>query len=84
VWQDYAIAAVVLAFTLTTIPMIRDRTRLPFWTTFPMVMGGLILVVAYATLNLWFAFSVEVASVLLWTILLRRTFKHADDRTHHH
>ena len=75
-WQDYAIAIVVLVFTLTTVPIIRDAIRLPPGTTIPMVIGAAILVVAYATLGLWYSVAVETLALMGWTILLMRTFKH--------
>ena len=75
-WQDYAIAIVVASFTLTTVPMILAGTKLPMWTTGPMVVGGVILTVTYATLGLWLSVLVESLSLIGWMILLRRTFKH--------
>lgn len=72
-WQDYVIALVVLAFTLTTWPMIRSDVRLPRLTTFPMVVGGLVLILAYATLGLWVSVTIEVISLVGWTILLYRS-----------
>lgn len=72
-WQDYAIAVVVLVFTLTTIPMIRARLALPLWTTLPMVVGALILTIAYATLGLWFSVGVESLAVVGWAILFYRS-----------
>lgn len=72
-WQDYAIALVVLVFTLTTIPMIKAKIKLPLWTTVPMVLGALILIIAYATLGLWFSVIVESLALIGWTILLYRS-----------
>jgi hypothetical protein len=70
------IAAVVAMFTLTTIPMIRSNVTLPVGTSLPMTLGSILLAIAYLTLGLWFALSVEVVSTVLWTILLIRTFKY--------
>lgn len=70
---DLLIAAVVLMFTLTTLPMIRARVKLPLLTTVPMVVGSAVLVVCYLTLGLWFAFAVELLSLALWFVLLRRS-----------
>lgn len=77
IWQDFIIAAVVAIFTLTVVPLIRADLTLPVGTTLPMTLGSLVLAIAYATLGLWFALSVEVVSTVLWSILLARTFKHA-------
>lgn len=77
IWQDFIIAGVVAMFTLTTVPLIKAGLTLPAGTTIPMTLGSAVLAVAYASLSLWFALSVEVISTLLWTILLIRTFKHA-------
>lgn len=74
-WQDYAIAIVVLVFTLTTIPMIRSQVKLPLLTTLPMVIGAAILIVTYATLSLWASVLVESGTLIAWLILLNRTFK---------
>lgn len=75
-WQDYVIAVVLIAFTLTTIPMIRSRVRLPLATTLTMVIGAATLAVVYISLGLWTSVVVEVLSLLGWAILLARTFKH--------
>lgn len=75
-WQDYAIAIVVAAFTLTTIPMIRSGVRLPLWTTLPMTMGALILIICYLSLGLWFSVAVETIALIGWAILFGRTFRH--------
>jgi hypothetical protein len=77
VWQDYAIAIVVMVFTLTTIPMIRSNAMLPVGTSLPMILGGIVLVVAYSTLGLWLSLCVEIISCALWTILLMRKLRNA-------
>lgn len=74
-WQDFVIATVVMMFTLTTIPMILRSISLPMWTTVPMVIGSAALTVTYATLGLWLSVLIEFVALLLWAILLKRTFK---------
>lgn len=74
-WQDYVIAVVLIAFTLTTIPMIRSGVRLPLGTTLTMVIGAATLAFVYVSLGLWTSVIVEVLSLLGWVILLARTFK---------
>lgn len=75
IWQDYLIALIIFGFTWTTVPLIRAGLTLPVGTTLPMTLGSVVLAIAYSTLSLWFALSVEVISILLWSILLWRTFK---------
>jgi hypothetical protein len=74
-WQDYVIATALVAFTLTTIPMIRSRVRLPLATTLTMVVGAAALALTYVTLGLWLSVAVETVALLGWAILLVRTFK---------
>jgi hypothetical protein len=74
-WQDYVIAVVLIAFTLTTIPMIRSKVRLPLATTLTMVVGAAALALTYVTLGLWLSVAVETVALLGWAILLVRTFK---------
>jgi hypothetical protein len=76
VWQDYAIAAVVMVFTLTTVPMIIRGTTLPRLTTWPMVLGSAVLAATYVTMGLWLSVLIETVSLTGWAILLARTFKH--------
>jgi hypothetical protein len=72
VWQDPVIAATVLVFTLTVIPMIRANFTPPLMTSLPMVAGALTLTLAYVTLALWFSAVVELAAGALWAVLLLR------------
>lgn len=80
-WQDYTIMVVVAMFTLTTLPMINSGIRLPLGTSLVMTLGSLTLAIVYATLGLYYALSVEVVSVGLWSILLSRSFKRTDVRS---
>lgn len=74
-WQDYLIAAVIVMFTLTTIPLIRHRIRIPLTTCGPFVAGSLLLCVAYLTLDLWLSLGIEVVSASLWSIILARALR---------
>lgn len=73
IWQDLVISVTVFVFALTIIPMIEARTVVPLWTAVPMVLGAVALTVAYITLGLWVSVVVEVASAVLWAIVLRRS-----------
>lgn len=74
-WEDPAIGITVLVFTLTLIPMVRARVKLPKLTSIPMVVGAAVLTAAYISLGLWLSVAVEAASVALWSVLLRRSFQ---------
>lgn len=71
-WQDLVIAVVIIAFTLTTVPMIRGNFIPPLMTSGPLTIGAAVLVVTYLTLQLWFSAFVETSAVILWGILMRR------------
>lgn len=68
-WQDYVIAIVVLVFNLTTVPMIRARVVLPWLTVLPMCIGAGLLMLVYASMDLWFAEATEFVAIMLWTML---------------
>jgi hypothetical protein len=74
-WQDYVIAATVLMFTLTAIPMVLRDIKLPPLTTTPMFLGSITLAFCYASLALWFSFGVELVAMWLWSILFRRSVR---------
>lgn len=71
-WQDPVIAAVVLVFSLTVVPMIRAHVKVPLWTSVPMVTGCAVLALTYGTLGLWYSLSVEILGTVLWLTLLVR------------
>lgn len=71
-WQDYVIALTVMAFTLTTIPMIVNKVKLPLWTTAPMVTGSVALGATYVTMGLWLGALTELIALILWANLLKK------------
>lgn len=71
-WQDPVIAVVVLVFSLTVVPLIRARIKVPLWTSIPMIIGCAVLAVTYSTLGLWYSVSVEVLGTSLWITCLVR------------
>ena len=74
-WQDPVIAGIIVGFTLTTIPLIRHRVRVPFATSIPMVVGSLGLVYVYSTMNLWFSCGIECVSFALWVeVMFQKVF----------
>lgn len=74
-FQDILIFAVLLAFNVSTIPLIRGRVPVPLSTSLLMSGGAAILGVTYATMGLWLSVSVEVMSVGLWGVLLVRALR---------
>lgn len=78
-WQDYVIAAVIVMFTLTTVPLIRNKVDVPLATSIPMAVGSFILAVTYVTMNLWLSEGVEIVSFILWLVVVWRVvFVRAD------
>lgn len=71
-WQDPAIALAIFVITLTAIPMIRQNMTPPLTTSAPLVIGASVLVIAYASLGLWWSVLVEALAIVLWMILLAR------------
>lgn len=71
---DAAIAITVFVFALTIIPMVAAGTVVPAWTSVPMVIGAIVLAVAYISLGLWFSVAVEAVSAVLWAVIARRSF----------
>lgn len=71
IWQDLVVALCVVVFTLTTLPMLRHRVRVPLMTSVPMVVGALVLTVVYLTLGLWWSAGVEIVAATMWAALVR-------------
>jgi hypothetical protein len=75
VWQDYVIASVIVMFALTTLPLIKNRIRVPLWTAIPMVVGSVILAITYVSLDLWFSLTIEIVCAILWSTVLSISLK---------
>lgn len=81
-WQDYVIAAVIVVFSLTTLPLIVKRVKMPLWTAVPMVLGSITLALVYTTLGLWFSLGVEIACAILWSTILFISIKGIERHEH--
>lgn len=74
-WEDYAIAIVVMVFNLTTLPLIMHRTKVPILTSLPMMLGATVLVICYVSLDLWFSVFVELFAVVAWAVIYRESVR---------
>lgn len=72
-WQDLLISGVCFAFGFMLIPQLMDsfkgKSYINVYTAFMTIIAVVLLAIAFASLDMWFATISEIIAFVIWVVL---------------